>query len=61
VPSRKRTKRNTGVSVEEIERIARDKSGYEALHPGQGEVVRLVLDRRDTLSAMPNGSGKSAI
>jgi ATP-dependent DNA helicase RecQ len=50
-----------GVSVADIRKVARDKFGYEKLRPGQEEVIRLVLDRRDTLSVMPTGSGKSAI
>ena len=49
------------VSVADIRKTARDKFGYEKLRPGQEEVIRLVLDKHDTLSAMPTGSGKSAI
>ena len=50
-----------GVSVADIRKVARDKFGYEKLRPGQEEVIRLVLEKRDTLSVMPTGSGKSAI
>jgi ATP-dependent DNA helicase RecQ len=50
-----------GVSGADIRRVARDKFGYDKLRPGQEEVIRLVLDKHDTLSVMPTGSGKSAI
>src|ERR671916_137079 len=50
-----------GVSVADNRKVARDKFGYESLRPGQEEVIRLVLDKHDTLSVMPTGSGKSAI
>jgi len=50
-----------GTDVADIRRVARDKFGYDHLRPGQEHVIRLVLDRRDTLSVMPTGSGKSAI
>jgi ATP-dependent DNA helicase RecQ len=33
--------------------------GYEQFKPLQGEVIRNVLDRRDTLAVMPTGGGKS--
>ena len=45
----------------DIRRLAREKFGYESLRPGQEQVIRLVLDKHDTLSVMPTGSGKSAI
>ena len=44
-----------------IERIARERFGYERLRPGQSEAVRAVVEGRDTLAVMPTGSGKSAI
>src|SRR5215210_5759935 len=52
---------SAGVTVSEIRKVARDKFGYSKLRPGQEEVIRLVLDKHDTLSVMPTGSGKSAI
>src|SRR3954447_12792517 len=45
----------------DIRRVAREKFGYDDLRPGQEEVIRLILDKHDTLSVMPTGSGKSAI
>lgn len=33
--------------------------GFDAFRPGQEEVVRSVLDDRDTLAVMPTGGGKS--
>jgi ATP-dependent DNA helicase RecQ len=54
-------KRKTAVSTAEIERLARERLGYEDLRSGQLETIRLVLSGHDTLSVMPTGSGKSAI
>ena len=42
-----------------IERTMRDTFGFEALRPGQAEVIRSVLDGHDTLAIMPTGAGKS--
>jgi ATP-dependent DNA helicase RecQ len=44
-----------------IERVARERFGFESLRVGQAEAVRSLLDGRDTLVVMPTGSGKSAI
>ena len=44
-----------------IERTAREKLGFEKLRPGQQEAIQSVLDGRDTLVVQPTGSGKSAI
>src|ERR687883_538414 len=33
--------------------------GFESFRPGQEEVIRAVLDGRDTLAVMPTGGGKS--
>ncbi|MGE5608951.1 MAG: RecQ family ATP-dependent DNA helicase [Bacillota bacterium] len=49
------------IDIAEIRRIARGQFGFEELRPGQEEVIRFVLERHDTLSVMPTGSGKSAI
>ena len=54
-------KHGGGVDAAEIRRVARGKFGYSSLRPGQEHVIRLILDKRDTLSVMPTGSGKSAI
>ena len=48
-------------ATSEALKVAREKFGYQELRPGQEEVIRLVLEGRDTLSVMPTGSGKSAI
>jgi ATP-dependent DNA helicase RecQ len=45
----------------QIERLARERFGFEALRPGQREGVEAVLAGRDTLCVMSTGSGKSAI
>ena len=50
-----------GTDVAEIRRLAREKFGYKSLRPAQEEIIRLILEKQDTLSVMPTGSGKSAI
>src|SRR3954462_10128766 len=45
----------------DIEKLARERFGFEALRPGQGEGVESVLAGRDTLCVMSTGSGKTAI
>jgi ATP-dependent DNA helicase RecQ len=49
------------MSRDEIERTARERFGFEALRPGQGEAVDSVVAGRDTLVVMSTGSGKSLI
>lgn len=46
---------------ENIERVARERFGYEELRPGQGEAIESVVEGHDILAVMPMGSGKSAI
>src|SRR3954464_1176070 len=41
------------LSPQNIERVARQKFGYEELRPGQEEAIRSVLDGNDTLAVMP--------
>src|SRR5689334_11306001 len=43
----------------EVHRSLRSTFGFEQLRPGQAEVIRSVLSRRDTLAIMPTGAGKS--
>jgi ATP-dependent DNA helicase RecQ len=45
----------------DLDKIARESFGYEALRPMQKEAVRVLLSGKDTLSIMPTGAGKSAI
>jgi ATP-dependent DNA helicase RecQ len=47
--------------LSEVERVAREKLGFESLREGQEEAVRAVLAGHDTLVIQPTGSGKSAI
>jgi ATP-dependent DNA helicase RecQ len=49
------------MSTARIERVARERLGYESLRPGQEEAIGSVLDGHDTLAVMPTGSGKSAV
>jgi ATP-dependent DNA helicase RecQ len=44
-----------------IRAVARERFGYEALRPGQEEILVSVLEGRDTLGILPTGGGKSAI
>ncbi len=41
------------------ERLLKQHFGYSDFRPGQGEVVERLLGRRDVLSVMPTGAGKS--
>src|SRR4051794_15151199 len=45
----------------QIEKVAREKFGFESLRRGQKEAVTAVLRGHDTLVVQPTGSGKSAI
>ena len=44
-----------------LNRIARERFGFDSLRPEQEAVVRLLLQGHDTLAVLPTGSGKSAI
>lgn len=44
-----------------IEKIAKQKFGFEKFLPGQRESIQAVINGRDTLVVKPTGSGKSAI
>ena len=39
--------------------VLKEVFGFDAFRPGQEEVIRAVLDGRDTLAVMPTGGGKS--
>ena len=45
----------------DIDELARERFGFEALRPGQREGVEAVVGGRDALCVMSTGSGKSAI
>src|SRR5947209_1792595 len=55
VMTRKNTQQNR------MDRIARERFGFERLYPAQRRVIESVVGGRDTLAVMPTGSGKSAI
>jgi ATP-dependent DNA helicase RecQ len=45
----------------EIERVARERFGWDELRPGQADVVEALVAGRDALAVMATGYGKSAI
>jgi ATP-dependent DNA helicase RecQ len=44
-----------------IEKLARERLGFEHLRPGQLRAVQALADGRDVLAVLPTGGGKSAI
>ncbi|MFL9963374.1 ATP-dependent DNA helicase [Paraburkholderia sediminicola] len=42
-----------------MRKTMRDMFGIDGLRPGQEDIIRSVLERRDTLATMPTGAGKS--
>ena len=44
-----------------IEKLARDRLGFESLRPGQLTAVEALAGGRDALAVLPTGGGKSAI
>ena len=44
-----------------IERLARERLGFEQLRPGQLPAVEALVNGRDVLAVLPTGGGKSAI
>jgi len=49
------------VATGEIERLARERLGFERLRPGQLPAVEALAGGRDVLAVLPTGAGKSAI
>ena len=45
----------------DLQRLARDRFGWDRLRPGQTEAVEALVAGRDVLAVMPTGAGKSAI
>jgi ATP-dependent DNA helicase RecQ len=45
----------------DLQRLARDRFGWDHLRPGQTEAVEALVAGRDVLAVMPTGAGKSAI
>ena len=51
----------TAGGVDAIDKVARERFGFDSLRAGQREAIEAVVGGRDTLVVMPTGSGKSAI
>ena len=49
------------VASDVIERLARERLGFERLRPGQLPAVEALVGGRDVLAVLPTGAGKSAI
>jgi len=49
------------VASDVIERLARERLGFERLRAGQLPAVEALVDGRDALAVLPTGAGKSAI
>ncbi|HEY2020208.1 RecQ family ATP-dependent DNA helicase [Paraburkholderia sp.] len=54
-----RTAGTTTTRLNAMRKTLRDVFGITRLRPGQHEIIRSVLEGRDTLAVMPTGSGKS--
>jgi ATP-dependent DNA helicase RecQ len=52
---------SAGPRTADVDRVAREVFGFDALRPGQRSALDAVLAGRDTLAVLPTGSGKSAI
>jgi ATP-dependent DNA helicase RecQ len=44
-----------------IDRLARERLGFDALRPGQREAIAAAVEGHDVLAVLPTGAGKSAI
>jgi ATP-dependent DNA helicase RecQ len=55
------TTATTGITRDELIDTLRKNFGLDEFRPGQEEVIRGVLDGRDTLVVMPTGAGKSLL
>ena len=42
-------------------RVLRDQFGHESFRPGQEQIIRALLDKRDVLALLPTGAGKSLV
>lgn len=49
----------TRASTRDLEAVLRERLGHTGFRRGQLEIVRAVLDGRDTLAVLPTGGGKS--
>ena len=59
--SRNGQKQRHNDQLRKIERIARERFGFDELHPAQRDALEAILDGHDTLAVLPTGLGKSAI
>jgi ATP-dependent DNA helicase RecQ len=51
--------RDTSARLNAMRKTLREVFGISRLRPGQRDIIRSVLERRDTLAVMPTGAGKS--
>jgi ATP-dependent DNA helicase RecQ len=49
------------VEITALSDVLRERFGLESFRPGQEDIIRAVLDGRDTLAVMPTGSGTSLV
>ena len=52
-------KKSSSPPVSGLRRSLRSTFGFDQLRPGQAEVIRSVMNGKDTLAVMPTGAGKS--
>ena len=46
-------------SIKPLEQLMRGTFGLEEFRPGQEDVIRSIVEGRDTIAVMPTGAGKS--
>ena len=55
------TTATVGATAADLNAVLRARFGLEEFRPGQEEVIRAVLEGRDTMVVMPTGAGKSLV
>ncbi|HSJ09760.1 MAG TPA: ATP-dependent DNA helicase RecQ [Longimicrobiales bacterium] len=52
---------NGTIDNDTLRRTLRERFGLDEFRPGQEDIIRAILDGRDTLAVMPTGAGKSLL